>query len=344
MGVVLHFFSRLIFLLLIGSCVGGPAYKGPVSNNFDGKKFHYKTKDINKSFFDVLKWRFSGESTSWPESIKVTQIKIKDQRVYKDIVVTFINHSTFLIQADGINILTDPVWAKRVSPFSWAGPKRSRLPGVKYEDLPPIDVVLIGHNHYDHLDIEVLKRLNKDHRPKFIVGLGVDLLLKDEGINNVKALGWRESVKLSNIEYHFVECQHWSARGLFDRNVTLWGSYIIQLSKKKIYFASDTGYSEHFKEQRELYGDMDISLLPIGAYEPRWFMKSQHMNPDEAVRSHIDLASKFSIGMHFGTFQLTDEAIDTPLKDLSIALKKYGINNKTFVAPEFGQQFRIENK
>ena len=340
----MHFFSRLLILILISSCVGGPSYKGPVSNYYNGETFHYKNQEINKSITDLLKWKFSGKQSTWPENIKVKQVKIKQERVYKDIAITFINHSTFLIQADGINILTDPVWSERVSPFSWAGPKRSRLPGVKYKDLPPIDIVLVGHNHYDHLDIETLKLLHKDHKPKFIVGLGVDLLLKEEGIDNVKALGWRESINISNIEYHFVECQHWSARGLFDKNVTLWGSFIIKLSNKSIYFASDTGYSEHFKEQRKIYGAMDISLLPIGAYEPRWFMKSQHMNPEEAVKSHIDLESGFTIGMHFGTFQLTDEAIDTPEKELQLALLKYNITKEKFIAPVFGQQFRIERK
>ncbi|WP_241558797.1 MBL fold metallo-hydrolase [Halobacteriovorax sp. HLS] len=335
-------FTTLITILILSSCVGGPSYKGPVSDYYDGENFHYKNQKINKSFSDLLKWKFSGKRQQWPEEIKVNPVKIKEQRVNKGVVLTFINHSTFLIQIDGVNILTDPVWSRRVSPFSWVGPQRTRLPGVKYEDLPPIDIVLIGHNHYDHLDIDTLKKLGRDHEPRFIVGLGVDLLLKDNGLKNITSLGWRESVTFSNIEYHFVECQHWSARGLFDRNKTLWGSFIIKNHSKNIYFASDTGYSQHFKEQQEVYGPMDISLLPIGAYEPRWFMKSQHMNPEEAVKSHIDLKSKFSIGMHFGTFQLTDEAIDTPIKELKLALEKYKIDHKSFIAPEFGQQFRIE--
>lgn len=253
------------------------------SKNFNGKIFQYNNEKIDKSILDVLKWKLTGTSVEWPKSIPTKQVEISNQRVDKDTNITFINHSTFLIQNKNINILTDPIWGERTSPVSFLGPKRVRKPAVKFSNLPPIDIVLVGHNHYDHLDIETLVKLNEKFSPTFIVGLGVEKLLKENDIQNIVSLDWGESFESSGMKYTFVPCKHWSARGLFDRNTTLWGSFIIKGSKQ-IYFASDTGYSDHFKDQFKKYGKMDVSLIPIGAYEPRWFMKDQHMNPRESVR------------------------------------------------------------
>lgn len=331
----------LIFTILFISCTSNHSIKTIKSKNFNGEVFQFKSKNIDKSFSDLLKWKFFEKATPWPELIPVKQVKIDEQRVLNQTQITFINHSTFLIQNKNINILTDPIWSDRASPFTFFGPKRVRRPAVKLSDLPPIDIVLIGHNHYDHLDIETLIKLNKDHSPTFIVGLGVEKLLQENGINNIISLDWDESVTINEIVYYFVPSQHWSARGLFDRNKTLWGSFIIQ-ADKRIYFASDTGYSDHFKEQFKTYGQMDISLLPIGAYEPRWFMKDQHLNPRDSVMAHLDLKSKMTIGMHFGTFKLTNEGVNMPLEELDKALKEFGIEKNKFIAPFFGQKFRIK--
>ncbi|ATH07797.1 Zn-dependent hydrolase [Halobacteriovorax marinus] len=330
----------LLLTILLCSCTRDITPKMKASPNFNGSTFSYENKIINKSFFELLKWKFTSDDTPWPNEIEVTPIEIDKQRVYNGINLVFINHSTFLIQTMGLNILTDPIWSDRASPFSFIGPKRVRQTPLKLSQLPPIDIVLIGHDHYDHLDIDTLVKINKSHSPNFIVGLGVELLLNEHGIEKTIPLDWHESYNQAGINFTFVPCQHWSARGLFDRNETLWGSFIIE-AKKKIYFASDTGYSEHFKKQRERYGQMDISLLPIGAYEPRWFMKEQHMNPRDSVLAHIDLQSKLTIGMHFGTFKLTNEGVNTPLEELDAALNEFKIKKSEFIAPKFGQKFRI---
>ncbi|WP_372652695.1 MBL fold metallo-hydrolase [Halobacteriovorax sp.] len=330
----------LLSILFLVACTSNHSVQTLKSKNFNGDVFQYKSKNIDKSFTDLLKWKFFGKSTPWPKSIPVKQVKIDKKRVSNETHITFINHSTFLIQNKNINILTDPIWSDRASPLSFMGPKRVRKPAVKLSDLPPIDVILIGHNHYDHLDIETLVKLNKTHSPTFIVGLGVEKLLNENGIEDVISLDWHQTVKKDEIVYRFVPCQHWSARGLFDRNETLWGSFIIE-ADKRIYFASDTGYSDHFQKQYKAYGKMDISLLPIGAYEPRWFMKEQHLNPRDSVMAHLDLNSKLTIGMHFGTFKLTDEGINMPTEELESALTEFGIKKNEFIAPFFGQKFRI---
>lgn len=333
--------KRLIFLFFIFSSCSAPTKQMLKSKNFNGKVFTYQNNSIDKSFLDLMKWKLFDNDTPWPKHIPVNQVKIEQNRVTDSTHITFINHSTFLIQHKSVNILTDPIWSERTSPVSFIGPKRIRMPAVKFEDLPPIDIVLVGHNHYDHLDIETLIKLDRQHSPTFIVGLGVDILLKENGIKNIVALDWDQNFKKNGINYTFVACKHWSARGLFDRNETLWGSYIIR-GDKQIYFASDTGYSDHFKDQYKKYGPMDISLLPIGAYEPRWFMKDQHMNPEESIIAHLDLGSKMSIGMHFGTFKLTNEGVNQHTVDLHKAVEKYKIENNKFIIPEFGQLFKVE--
>ncbi len=310
-------------------------YEGPKSDHFDGSKF-FMTPTVDKSFSDLIKWKWFGHKEKWPENIPVEQKTIlKDRLGSGELSITFINHATFLIQLGKLNILTDPIYTERASPVSFAGPRRVRKPGVKFEDLPRVDVVIISHNHYDHFDNETIKMLLKRDNPLFLVGLGNDALLKDLGVKKFKALDWRERTRVNGIEFTFLKCQHWSARGIFDRNKMLWGSFALSDGNRKIYFAGDTGYGKFLKELGERFDGFDVSLLPIGAYEPRWFMKTQHMNPEEAVQAHLDLRSKFSIGMHFGTFQLTDEGVYQPLEDLKISKEKQRVTN--FIVPEFGE-------
>lgn len=310
---------------------------------YDGEKFDNIEPFKDKSFGDLLKWRFSSEGRSkWPEWIETKQVKPTKERVSGEIIRYLpINHATILIQTQGLNILTDPLYSKRTSPVSWAGPKRSRAPAVRLEDLPPIDIVVISHNHYDHFDLPTLKYLEEKFHPTFYVGLKNGKLLKDEGIKTVIELDWWQTEKHGAIDVTFVPAQHWSARGLFDRFEMLWGGFYLTFKETNIYFAGDTGYGKFFKMIKEKLGSPDLAFLPIGAYEPRWFMKNAHMNPEDAVNAHHDLEAKHSVGMHFETIQLTDEAFETPRKEFHNAWdasQKIG----TFIAPEFGTEYDLE--
>ena len=230
--------------------------------------------------------------------------------------VTLVNHSTVLLQQPGSNILTDPIWSERASPLSWIGPWRRRKPGVAWEDLPRIDTVLLSHNHYDHLDLPTLRRLAARGDSTFIVPSGVARLLHAENIEPVQELDWGESLTLSGCTIHCVPALHFSARGLFDRNRTLWCGYVIECQQRLVYFAGDTAFGDHFAQIREKFGPPRLALLPIGAYEPRWFMSPVHMAPDEAVKAHRILDAGTSVAIHHGTFQLADDGLDTPEKEL----------------------------
>lgn len=284
-------------------------------------------------------------SPSWPEQ-KSPEVpsELPPQPQSNTMAVTFVNHATFVIQNSDLVILTDPVWAERVSPFSWAGPKRAVPPGIDFEKLRKVDVVIISHNHYDHMDIESLKRLKEKFDPLFVIPLGDSKHLQKEGISKFKELDWWEEAQIPGATITLTPAQHFSSRSLFDRNKSLWGSYWVEFKNHKVYFGGDTGYSAWFKEIHKRFGSPDLALLPIGAYEPRWFMKPVHMNPEEAVLAHIDLNSKQSIGMHFGTFKLTTEAIDQPAKDLAQSLRDKAIDPKTFLVPTEGFSFYLSDK
>ena len=257
---------------------------------------------------------------------------------------TFINHATVLIQTDNCNILTDPIWSYRCSPFSWAGPRRHRNPGLRFEDLPRIDVVLISHNHYDHMDLPTLRRLQATFQPRIITGFGNGSYLNNRGIRMVEELEWWDPATTTAAcpKFTFVPAKHFSGRGLFDRNKTRWGGFTIETSSGCIFFAGDTGYGPHFREIAERFGQIDLSLLPIGAYEPRSFMCPVHMNPAEAVQAHLDLKSAQSMGIHFGTFRLAFEGMDDPANDLIRAREAAGITADDFEAPQHGSRHTIE--
>jgi len=313
-------------------------YEGPVSDHFDGEKFHNIEPTPLKGFFSFLKMRISRDWPKWPatvENVKVVQQLPKPPEADK-IQFTVVNHASVFIQAGGINILTDPVWSERCSPFSWAGPKRVHPPAIDFEALPLIHVVLISHNHYDHMDLPTLEKLRDKFDPLIITGLGNKAYLEANGFKNVVELDWWESRGEHQAQFIFVPSQHFSSRGLFDRNHTLWGGFFIKIADKSIYFAGDTGYGNFFKTISEKLGPADLSFIPIGAYEPHEFMGPVHMNPKEAVQAHVDLHSQLSVGIHYGTFQLTAEAIDQPLKDLATALNEHHIPKEKFITPEFG--------
>lgn len=313
-----------------------------MSDHFDGKKFFNPGREHRKSFFDFLKWQVSKDSKPWPEWMDDVKQATPPATAQDGFLrVTFINHATVLIQHKDFALLTDPHFFDRTSPVSFAGPKRVRLPGVRLEDLPKIDVVLISHNHYDHLDMPSVKALEKKFSPHFVVPLGDRGKLASEGIQKVQELDWGQDLIMGPAKIIFESSLHWSGRGISDRNESLWGSYMIQLEDKNIYFAGDTGYAEHFLKMQAKYGAIELAFLPIGAYEPRWFMQESHMNPQEAVRAHLDLKSKKSIGIHFGTWKLTDEGIDDPILSLKEAAKTNNLQEGEFVAPFNGQVFEI---
>jgi len=239
---------------------------------------------------------------------------------------------------DGIAILTDPIWSERASIVSWAGPKRVRKPGVAFDDLPHIDLVLLSHNHYDHLDLSTLNKLQQAFSPTILVAAGDAQLVGPLGFKEMfEHDWWDETLFREKLKITFVPAQHFSARGLHDRYRSLWGGYVIESQGRLVYFGGDSGYSKHFSDIKLRLGAPDIAMLGIGAYEPRWFMQPIHMNPAEAVRAHADLGARHSIGMHFGTFQLTPEAIDQPRADLTAALSRNGISNGEFVTLHEGE-------
>lgn len=308
------------------------------SDHFDGK--HYFNPDYPnelKSFWQVLKWKMTADTKKWPDSLENKNYPLRPLTPEEKVNATFINHATFLLQFPGLNVLTDPVYSERTSPFTFMGPKRVRAPGIPFDILPAIDVVVVSHNHYDHLDLETLKMIDAKFHPLFLVPLGDERYLKEAGIQNVKQMDWWEEVRVKDVKFTFAPSRHWSARHLWDKNESLWGSFMIDSGAVKVYHAGDTGHGKHFLDIKTRLGAPDLALLPIGAYKPRWFMQAMHMDPEDAVKAHIDLGAARSIGMHFGTFQLTDEGIDEPVNDLLTNLNKYQIANDKFIVLDQGQ-------
>jgi L-ascorbate metabolism protein UlaG (beta-lactamase superfamily) len=288
-----------------------------ISEHFDGKRFYNPDAPQALGFRDALRWKLSSRPEPSPGFIADVEQTVPPARVEGDrLRATLVNHSTVLVQQRGSNILTDPIWSERASPLSWLGPRRRRKPGVSWEDLPAIDAVLISHNHYDHLDLATLRRLADRGHSTFIVPAGDARLLASKRIGPVHEMDWGESLSLANFTVHSAPALHFSSRGLYDRNRSLWCGYVIESRERLVYFAGDTGFGPHFAQIRDRFGPPHLALLPIGAYEPRWFMSPIHMDPAEALRAHEILTARMSIAIHHGTFQLADEGIDTPGKEL----------------------------
>lgn len=261
--------------------------------------------------------------------------------------LTWIGHVTFLFQHRGLNVLTDPVFGERASPLSFAGPRRYTPPAMHVDQLPPIDIVLLSHNHYDHLDREAVKRIahNNEGRTRFLVPMKVADWFRREGIDNVAELDWWDdagqvSASRSDVRAWFVPAQHFSGRGVSDRNASLWGGWVLEIDGFRLNFAGDTGYGKDFSDIGSVFGGFDLSLIPIGAYEPQWFMNAVHVNPEDAVRIHRDVKSAQSVGMHWGTFILTDEPVDEPPQRLARALHDQHVAHDRFVVMRHGETRR----
>ncbi len=307
----------------VGCALSGPVHTGPRSDHFDGERFVNMRAVPHGGFGDFLRWQWSRERGPWTRRDGAAGPRPPTRVPRGDMRITFVNHATTLLQLDGLNLLTDPIWSERCSPFSWIGPRRQQPPGVRFEDLPPIDAVVISHNHYDHLDLPTLRRLADSHRPRFFVGLGNRALLEKAGIARVTEIDWWETVRLDgDVQVTGVPAQHFSNRGLFDRDGTLWLGYLVRGPAGSAFFAGDTGAGPHFAEIRRRYGSPRLAILPIGAFRPEWFMAGVHVSPEEAVVAHETLGAGTSVGIHFGTFPLADDGQDEPPLALRAALAR----------------------
>jgi len=286
-------------------------------SHFDGNRYFNPDAPQARGWLEVLRWKLTIRPEPVPQFISDVSPCIPPERVSGNVLrATLVNHSTVLLQHRGFNILTDPVWSDRVSPLSWAGPRRRRIPGVGWENLPPIDAVLISHNHYDHLDLPTLHRLAARDKTEFVVPAGVAKLMRSERLSPVHELDWGESVTLPAASIHCLPACHFSSRGIHDRNLTLWCGYGIECEVGFVYFAGDTAFGTHFAQIRQKFGAPRLALLPIGGYQPRWFMSPVHMDPEEAARAHAILGAETSIAIHHGTFQLADEGLDAAKEQL----------------------------
>lgn len=311
--------------------IAAPHYRGACTDHFDGTRFfnHERGEHGRGAFF---KWVLNREHGYWREWVDEPPGERPPERVGGGRMrVTFINHATTLLQTDNVNILTDPIWSERCSPFAGAGPKRHRAPGIRFRDLPPIDVVLVSHNHYDHLDLPTLHALRKRFWPRVITPLGHDAFLRRHGIRNVTALDWWN--EHDNIT--LVPARHFCSRGLSDRDANLWGGFVIGGPSGHAYFAGDTGFGAHFEQIKARFPNIRVALLPIGAFLPRWFMEPMHMSPDDMVRAHTVLGAQTSIPIHYGTFDLGDDGELEPIENLRRAI--HGAGNPNIAILEHGE-------
>ncbi len=350
--------AALAAVPLIGSVAalltrGNFYYSGPISDHFDGREFFNPGNPQLHTQASVLRWYWTRRPELWPAFADAGRRDKPPATVGADeIRIAYIGHASVLIQTAGLNILCDPVWASRVSPFDFAGPRRRNPPGIDFADLPKIDLVLVSHNHYDHLDARFLAELWVRDRPRILTPLGNDTIIRNattarlDAARNAhlparaEAHDWGARIAVAeDVAVHFEPTHHWSARGVLDRRHALWASFVIEGPAGKVLFVGDSGYGggDNFRAIREKHGVLRLALLPIGSYEPRWFMRYQHMNPEESVRAFKDLGAERAIATHHGTFQLTDEAIDAPRRALAEALRQGGIAPERFSVLDPGE-------
>jgi N-acyl-phosphatidylethanolamine-hydrolysing phospholipase D len=312
--------------------------------------FRNPQADERPDFVDFLRWRWERlwkdipgrETYHFPLAENDPPFLRENQT---STTLTWIGHATVLLQVSGLNILTDPIYSERASPVQWAGPRRVVRPGLAMEDLPPVHAVLISHDHYDALDRQTVHRLHDRRggdRTTFFVPLGMKAWFQNESIQNVVEVGWWEEHQLGQFKFIAVPVQHWSKRGLFSKDDTLWAGWVVVGPHFRFFFVGDSGYSDQFKEIGEKFGPFDLTAIPIGAYEPRWFMKHSHMDPEEAVQVHLDVASRKSVGIHWGTFILTDEPLDEPPVRLRKALMDRGVSSSEFLVLKHGETIVLD--
>ncbi len=319
-------------------------YRGPPSDHFDGTRFFNPDHpNTDRSLVDLLRWRFDGERSAWPSRVPGRTV-VPATRV-DGLTVTMVGHATVLIQAAGLNFLVDPVWSDRASPLTWAGPRRVNPPGVALEHLPPIDVVLLTHNHYDHLDIATLRTLWSRHRPRIVAPLGNDAVIHRTAPDiRVETADWGGRVDLgSGFVVWLHPANHWSSRRIDDRRMALWCGFVVETPAGCLYDAGDTGYGSGaiFRAMKDRHPPLDVAILPIGAYAPRWFMQPQHVDPAEAVQIQIDCGARQALGVHWGTFRLTDESRTAPRHALQAELVRRGRPADSFLALEPGDAWTL---
>lgn len=333
--------------LLAARAKANPYYEGPLSDHFNGRRFFMPGKPPREGGFgSFLKWQLDAERTAWPDSAPSPHRDVPPARVAgRTVRASLVGHATVLLQTRGLNILTDPVWSERASPFAFAGPKRVNAPGIDFDDLPPVDVVLLSHNHYDHCDVATLSTVWHRDRPRILTPLGNDAVIAEhDAAVEVETLDWNDRATLApGVDVHLLSAHHWSARWTADRNAALWGAFAITTPDGSLYFAGDTGYGggDHFREAGERFGPFRLALLPIGAYEPRWFMAYSHQNPQEAVQAMHDLRAERALAIHWGTFRLTNEGIDDPCDALVEARKAAEIGEDDFAALRPGEVLEV---
>ncbi|HYF41808.1 MAG TPA: MBL fold metallo-hydrolase [Ramlibacter sp.] len=355
----------LVLVLLAGGTAGANPYYDPSKPHHTREGFRNNyTGQVNKPLADLLRWRWQAWRDDLPrpperpvESVMPELARLQANSAAGRMSpaapaarqvpsVTWIGHATALVQSGGLNILTDPVFSERASPVQFLGPRRAQPPGIALADLPPIDVVVVSHSHYDHLDRLSVVQLDERSggRTLFLVPLGNKPWMEQMGVRQVVELDWWQSHVHQGVEFHLVPVQHWSARSLGDRNQTLWGGWAVFAPDLHWYFSGDAGYSRDFADTGERFGQrgFDLALLAIGAYEPRWFMQPQHINPAEAVQAHRDLGARQSLGIHWGTFSLTDEPLDQPPRDLAQARQAAGLADADFFVLKIGQTRWLE--
>jgi len=320
-----------------------------VSDHFDGVNFFNPGGHPPKGFVPLLKWQLGKGRKKWPLEYPSPYNDMPPERIGGDgLRVSYVGHATVLVQSGGLNLLTDPVWSERCSPVSWAGPKRKNAPGIDFDNLPPIDAVLLSHNHYDHLDLATLIRLHDEFGCLIITPLGNDRILHTHNERlNVVAGDWGDTITLDDDTRVTLEpMHHWSARGVADRRNALWAAFVIQGPAGNIYHVGDTGFHEgiNYRAARSKYGGFRLAILPFGAFEPRDFMQHQHQNPDEAVRGHKLCGADFTLGHHWGTFQLTNESIDDQLTFLAQARKDHDVGADVFRELRPGQFWEVPRR
>ncbi len=338
----------LVVLLLAGGLVGlgwrysGPRWEGPVSEHFDGRRFQNAEPTGHTDARTVLRWMATRDKGDFPAELPVPAEAVPERVEGDTLRVTMVGHSTVLVQVAGLNLLTDPIWSERASPVQFAGPARFTAPGLTLGELPPIDAVVLSHNHYDHLDRDSLRELDALHAPVFFVPLGLRAQLRAWGIEGeVRELDWWAAAELDGRRLHCVPVRHFSGRGTFDRNATLWCGWVIEDPGGSIYFGGDSGFGAHLAKTAERLGAPRLALLPIGAYLPRWFMSPVHMDPAEAVRAHEVLGAATSVAIHAGCFQLADDGRQQAYDDLEAALIERGVSPEVFLTPRAGEALEV---